>query len=86
MRCPFRYGKKAMIETLTTMVSLILSAGAAGVIGHAMWEDRQSLRRALACPGGVSRTLPPHTHQVAGPRRARFITVRTASEPLRVAA
>ena len=75
-----------MIETVTTMVSLILSAGAVGIIGGSMWEDRQALRRALVCSGTGLKALPPHTHRVAGPRPARFIRLQISSAPLRVAA
>ena len=75
-----------MVETVTTMVSLLLSAGAAGVIGVSIWDDRQALRRALTCSGSAMRALPPHTRRVAGPRPARFIRLQGSAALLRAAA
>lgn len=76
-----------MMETVTTMVSLLLSAGAAGVIGASVWEDRHALRRALGNPAAdVLPPLPLHTHRVVGPRPARFIKVQVTTSQLRAAA
>ena len=76
-----------MIETLTTMVSLLLSAGAASVIGMTLWEDRLALGRALAgTPAFVPAPLPPHTHRVAAARRARIVRMDVSANGTRVAA
>jgi len=73
-----------MLQTVATMVSMLLSAGAGGVIVLSIWEDRMALRRALI---GTHRMtlpqLPPHTHRVAGPRPARMISM---GAPARISA
>lgn len=75
-----------MLQTVSTMISLLTCTGAAGVIGFSLWEDRQALRLALAGAGRMAMPpLPPHTHRIAGPRPARFITM-SAPAPVRAAA
>ena len=76
-----------MIQTISTMVSLMLGVGGAGVIAAALIEDWQALRHALApIAGGSLPPLPPHTRRIAGARPARMIRLTPASSPLRAAA
>lgn len=76
-----------MLHTVSTMVSLMLSAGSCGLIAASLLEDRAALRRALARAAGPDLPpLPPHTHRIAGARAARIIQLMPATAPLRAAA
>lgn len=76
-----------MVQTVATLISLLLTASALVVIGFSVADDWETLKSALGF-GHSSMTppLPPRTRQVAPARRARMIRMSAESSPLRAAA
>lgn len=76
-----------MLQTLTTMGSVLLSAGMAGIICSELARDRLALRAALRGTANLSvAPLPSRTHRIASPRSAQFIRIAPVASPQRVAA
>lgn len=75
-----------MFQTVSTLFSLLLSAGATGVIAHSILENRSALRIALHGSRRMPMVLPARTHRVAAPRAARFIRLEVAPASRRAAA
>jgi hypothetical protein len=77
-----------MSQTLSTLFSLLLCAGALGVIACSIWEDQMAFRTAIRGGRIGPVALPPHTHRVASPRAARMIRLDVApvARPRRAAA
>ncbi len=75
-----------MVQTVSTLFSLLLSAGAMGVIAHSILENRLALRIALHGSKPMPVVLPARTHRIAAPRAARFIRLEAAPAFRRAAA
>ena len=70
-----------MSQTLSTLFSLLLCAGALGVIAFSIWEDQAAFRVAMRGGRALPAALPPRTHRVVAPRAARIIRLEPAPTP-----
>lgn len=75
-----------MVQTVATMISLLLTIGAIGVIAASIAEDWAALQRALVPATSRVPVLPPRTRQLEPARRARIVRFTAPSSPLRAAA
>ena len=75
-----------MLQTVATMVSLLLAIGAVAIIAASIAEDRDAMLRALGfAPAGAAPILPPQAPARLA-RRARVLRVRPQAASLRAAA
>ncbi len=76
-----------MVQTVATLISLLLSASALTVIGFSVADDWDALKRALGLhASSTTPPLPPRTRQLAPARRARMVRMSVEASPLRAAA
>ena len=75
-----------MVQTVATMISLLIAVGATAVMAASIAEDWTALHRALAPAAARGRALPPRTRQLVPARRARIVRISVPSSPLRAAA
>lgn len=76
-----------MVQTVATLISLLLGASALTVIGFSVADDWDGLARALGFRNAsTTPPLPPRTRQLAPARRARFVRLPAEASPLRAAA
>ena len=70
-----------MVQTVATLVSLLIGISALAVIAFSLAEDWTALKRALGF-GAFSTTppLPPKTRQIISPRRARMVRLSVDSQ------
>jgi hypothetical protein len=76
-----------MVQTVATLVSLLIGFSALAVIAFSLAEDWSAFKRALGL-GAVSTTppLPPRTRQIISARRARIVRLSVDSQAWRRAA
>jgi hypothetical protein len=76
-----------MVQTVTTLITLLLGGSAVTVIGLSVTDDWDAFKRALGFRiRSASPPLPPRTRQIAPARRARFVKLPSEVSPLRAAA
>ena len=76
-----------MLQTVATMVSLILAGCGMLVIGASLADNWGEMVRALGFVSPVRfAALPPRTHKVAAPRKARIVRVSPSRLPQRAVA
>ena len=75
-----------MLQTVATIISLLLAFGAVAIIWASIADDWEALRAALGIvPAQNEAPLPPHVRAKAA-RRARVLRVSPRTVPQRVAA
>ncbi len=76
-----------MVQTVATMISLLMAIGAVAVIAASIADDWAALHRALAPIGvGFASSLPPRTRRLVPAPRARIVRVSAPPSALRAAA
>jgi hypothetical protein len=75
-----------MLQMFAALVSLIVIAGATGVIAHSMAGDWRLMLRALGLPPALDLApLPPAGRPLTFARQIRVVRVSSQSAPLRAA-
>lgn len=76
-----------MLQTVATLLSLLLAGGALAVIVASLADEWTALRHALAGQqAGLVPALPARTRQVKSARRARFVRINPEALMRRAAA
>lgn len=80
------FGAVKMVQTISTIISLLLGMAGVAVILVTLMEDWHALGAALGTTGsGTFPPLPPRTRRLVSARPARMIVIRPIVSPSRVA-
>lgn len=75
-----------MLQSVATIMFLLLAVMAGGVIVSSLLADWAALRRAFGLSDVPLSSLHSHVRVMPAPRRARMVRITPAALPVRVAA
>lgn len=76
-----------MLQTVATMISMMMAGGGALVIAVSLAEEWEAMHRAMLGGSAVQPgRLPARTRRIASPRRARMVRFTPETAPSRAVA